>query len=163
AHAGSSKRCRTTSPLVARHGRPGATAMRNSSARPIGVVMRSKYGSPTDKRLPRSAWAIKGKTVPSSTTNASPANNRLLARNGDGVDERGSGDPRQQRRVLDRVPRPEPAPPQHLVAPPRAEDDADRQEAPRDQRRPARVRQPPFTEPPGDERTDREHERHGEA
>jgi hypothetical protein len=45
--------------------------------------MRSKYGSPTDRREPRNASAMSGKTVPSSTTNASPANSRLLARKAD--------------------------------------------------------------------------------
>ena len=79
------------------------------------------------------------------------------------VDERGRGDPRQQRRVLHRVPAPVPAPAEHLVAPPRAEHDPDREEAPRDERHPAGVGQPPLTEATGDERRDRERERHGEA
>ena len=73
-----------------------------------------------------------------------------------------AGEPREQRRVLDRVPRPVAAPPEHLVAPPRAEQDADREEAPRDERRPARIGEPSLAEPPGDERGDREHERHRE-
>ncbi len=38
-------------PLLAlRHGSAGATAMRNSNAMPIGPVMRSKYGRPTESR-----------------------------------------------------------------------------------------------------------------
>jgi len=41
-HAGTRSRRRSTSPLAARHGSTGATAMRNSSARPNGTVMRSK-------------------------------------------------------------------------------------------------------------------------
>ena len=55
--------------------------MRNSSARPNGTVMRSKYGSPTDSCVPRIASAMSGNTVPSSTTNANAANSRLLPRN----------------------------------------------------------------------------------
>ena len=40
--AGTSRRWRSTSPLVARHGKAGAAAIRNRSASPIGVVIRSK-------------------------------------------------------------------------------------------------------------------------
>ena len=47
-HAGQNSRSRSSSPLALRHGSTGATAMRNSSASPIGIVMRSKYGAPTD-------------------------------------------------------------------------------------------------------------------
>ena len=61
-----------------------------------------------------------------------------------------AGEPRQQRRVLDRVPAPVAAPAEHLVAPPRAEDDADGEEAPRDERRAARVGEPALAEAAGD-------------
>ena len=47
----------------------------------IGVVIRLKYGSPTDSCWPWSASARSGNTVPSSTTKAKPANSRLLTRN----------------------------------------------------------------------------------
>ena len=79
------------------------------------------------------------------------------------MDERGGGEPREQRRVLDRVPAPEAAPAEHRVAPPRAEHDADREEAPRDERRTADRGEPSFTESSGDERGDREGERDREA
>ena len=79
------------------------------------------------------------------------------------VDERGRGEPRQQRRVLDRVPAPVAAPAEHRVAPPRAEHDADGEEAPRDERRAAHVGQPALAEAAGDERGDRERERDREA
>src|SRR5262249_48148274 len=164
-----------------------------SSASPTGVVIRSKYGSPTESCLFWIASAMRGDTVPSSTTKARAADSRVLGRNADSrgtgeavgpgvggrsprpavgaapsggegeggrgegvdrvkdpgrgqeraedreterrddqrevpdaqhpapflhhhrVDERGRGEPRQQRRVLDRVPRPVPAPAEHLV------------------------------------------------
>ena len=79
------------------------------------------------------------------------------------VDERGRGQPREQRRVLDRVPTPEATPTEHRVAPPRAEHDADREKAPRDQRGAAHRREPPFAEAAGDERGDRERERDRES
>ncbi len=79
------------------------------------------------------------------------------------VDERGGGEPGHERRVLHRVPTPVAAPAEHLVAPPRAEDDPDGEEAPRDQRRPADVGEPPLAETAGDERRDRERERDGHA
>ena len=47
---------------------------------PMGAVMRSKYGPPTDSRSPLSASAMRGNTVPRSTTNANAAKSRLLAR-----------------------------------------------------------------------------------
>ena len=50
--------------------------------------------------------------------------------------------------------RPEAAPAEHLVAPPRAEDDADGEEAPGDERRAAGVGQPALAEAAGDERGD---------
>ena len=46
AHAGHCSRVRSSSPDALRHGSTGATAMRNSSASAIGIVMRSKYGPP---------------------------------------------------------------------------------------------------------------------
>ena len=42
AHAGHSRRLCSTSVDACRHGSAGATAMRNSSAKPMGIVMRSK-------------------------------------------------------------------------------------------------------------------------
>src|SRR3546814_11507871 len=80
-----------------------------------------------------------------------------------GVEVGGAREPRQQRRVLDRVPAPEAAPAEHLVAPPRAEDDADREEAPGGERGPAGLDEPAIAEPAGGKRGDREGERHGEA
>ena len=50
-HAGHSSRCAAARRDALRHGSTGATAMRNSSARPIGIVMRSKYGAPTEMLL----------------------------------------------------------------------------------------------------------------
>ncbi len=46
------------------------------------------------------------------------------------VDVGGARQPRQEAGVLHRIPRPHAAPAEHLVAPPAAEQDADRQEAP---------------------------------
>src|SRR3546814_11455705 len=80
-----------------------------------------------------------------------------------GVEVGGAGEPRQQRRVLDRVPAPEAAPAEHLVAPPRAEDDADGKEAPGDERGPAGLDEPALTQPAGGEGGDGDGERHGEA
>ena len=68
----------------------------------------------------------------------------------------------RRRRVLDRVPRPHAAPAEHLVAPPAAEQDADREEAPREQRPAARLQQPALADATGDQRRDRERERHRE-
>ncbi len=59
-----------------RHGSTGATAIRNSRAKPIGIVMRSKYGHAHRHRSPLTASTTNGKTVPRSTTNA----NRRTAR-----------------------------------------------------------------------------------
>ena len=78
------------------------------------------------------------------------------------VEVGGAGEPRQERRVLDRVPRPVAAPAEHLVAPPRPEHDADGEEAPREQRPAAGLDEPPLADPAGDQRGDRERERHGE-
>ena len=64
AHAGTSRRLRSSSPLAARQGSSGPTAIRNSSAIPIGTPSRSKYGSPTDSWRSCSASASSGNTVP---------------------------------------------------------------------------------------------------
>ena len=202
----------SVSRLALRHGSTGATAMRNSRASPIGIVMRSKYGSPTESRSPlhrlddqrehgaeqhdegeRGEQHVVGEERALARERrvdaagrpqpvAPPADepdgdehdeaeeaeqqrpDRRLAervhrveharageeRAEDGEAERGAqqrqvpdpqhpapllhhhrvevggaGEPRQERRVLDRVPRPVAAPAEHLVAPPRAEHDAD--------------------------------------
>ena len=47
----------------------------------IGVIIRLKYGVPTETRSSLIASMSKGNTVPSSTTNANTANNTLLPRN----------------------------------------------------------------------------------
>ncbi len=80
----------------------------------------------------------------------------------DRVQVRGAAQPRQERRVLDRVPRPVPAPTQHLVAPPGAEDDAGGEEAPGEQRPATGLDQPALADPAGDQRGDGERERHRE-
>ena len=72
--------------------------MKNSSATPMGSVMRSKYGSPTDSRRFWSASASSGYTVPTSTTSANPANSRLLTRNADSRDQGESMRPGARRR-----------------------------------------------------------------
>ncbi len=64
-----------------RQGRAGAIPIRNSNARTIGPVIRSKYGPPTVILELFTASTISGKTVPRSTTRAKAANNRLLIRN----------------------------------------------------------------------------------
>ena len=70
--------------------------------------------------------------------------------------------PRQQRDVLDRVPRPVPAPAEDAVGPQRAQRQADRQEDPGRDRPSARDAHPRVTHPPRDQRGDRERERHRE-
>ena len=70
-HAGHSNRWRSSSPLALRHGSTGATAIRNSRAMAMGMVIRLKYGEPTEIWLPFTASMINGKTVPSSTTTVS--------------------------------------------------------------------------------------------
>ena len=75
------------------------------------------------------------------------------------MDERDRGEPREQRRVLHRVPSPVAAPPQHRVAPQRAEEEAGGEEPERDERRAAHVREPALPEATGRERRDRERER----
>ena len=54
--AGTARRPRITSTVVFRHGRAGATAMRNKRARPTGMKNRLKYGAPTVTAPPLSAW-----------------------------------------------------------------------------------------------------------
>ena len=79
------------------------------------------------------------------------------------VDVGGRRQPRQQAGVLHRVPRPHPAPTEHGVAPPAAEEDADGEKRPREQRPPARLEQPPLADSTGDEGGDGEGERHRHA
>jgi hypothetical protein len=45
--AGTASRPRITSTVVLRHGRAGATAIRNNSPSPTGMNIRLKYGAPT--------------------------------------------------------------------------------------------------------------------
>src|SRR5438309_1127409 len=132
AHAGSSRRRCNKSVEAFRHGRAGAIAMRNSSVKPIGIVMRSKYGAPIDS--------------------PSPLHERRMQ-------VRGRGEPREERGVLHGIPRPVPAPAEDLVGPPRAEDDADGEEAPGHERPPAGLAQPSLAHPSGDQRRQRERER----
>ena len=75
----------------------------------------------------------------------------------------GRRQPRDERGVLDGVPRPVPAPAEHLVGPPRAEDDADGEEAPREQRPASRFDQPAFPEPTRHQGGDSECEGNREA
>ena len=74
----------------------------------------------------------------------------------------GTRQPRQQRCVFHRVPAPVPAPAQHLVGPPRTQDDAGGEKTPCHQCPAAGLDQPPFTQPAGDQRPDGEGERHSE-
>ena len=62
------------------HGRAGAIAIRNSRANPMGIVIFSKYGLPTEIRSPVVASTSSGNTVPSNTTKANAPNSRLLPR-----------------------------------------------------------------------------------
>ena len=59
----------------------------------------------------------------------------------------GGAQPRQERRVLHRVPGPEASPAEHLVGPPRAEQDADGEERPGEQRPAAGGELPPLADP----------------
>ena len=78
------------------------------------------------------------------------------------MQERGRREPRQQRDVLDRIPRPVAAPAEHAVGPERAEREPDRQERPRGERPPPRDPDPVVAHASGDQSRDRERERHGE-
>ena len=80
-HAGQNNRSRSNSPLALRHGNAGATAIKNSSTRPIGRLIVSKNGEPTAILRSSFASTMSGKTVPSSTTKANRANTALFARN----------------------------------------------------------------------------------
>ena len=77
----------------------------------------------------------------------------------DRVQEGGADEPRHQRGVLDRVPPPVAAPAELRVRPAGAEQDADPQEQPGDQREAAGGADPARVEPPGDQGADRERER----
>ena len=72
--------------------------MKNSNASPIGLAMVSKYGRPTDTCWPRTASERSGKTVPSSTTRAKPANRRLFTRKAPSRDTGASMLPGERRR-----------------------------------------------------------------
>ena len=78
----------------------------------------------------------------------------------DRVEVRRRREPRHDRRVLDRVPRPVAAPTEHGVAPPGAGDDADAEKCPRDEREAARRDEPAIAALAEDERRDRIGERH---
>ena len=75
----------------------------------------------------------------------------------------GAAEPRQERGVLHRVPAPEAAPPEHLVRPPGAEHDADRQEGEGHQRPAPALDLPAVPHPSGGQHADGEGEGHGEA
>ena len=79
--AGQRRRVASSTAVARPHGRTGATAIRKRRANPIGMVMRSKYGLPTEIRSPLAASTSRGNTVPSSTTKANAPNSRLLNRN----------------------------------------------------------------------------------
>ena len=76
---------------------------------------------------------------------------------------RGRHEPRHEGRVLDRIPRPVAAPAEHLVRPHGAEEVAEAQEEPREQRPAPRRADPLVAEPPRRQRRDREGERHRRA
>ncbi len=75
------------------------------------------------------------------------------------MQERGPGQPRDQRRVLDRIPRPIAAPAELAVGPAGAEREADGEEDPGDEREAAGRADPARVELPGDQGADRERER----
>src|SRR5207253_4774561 len=58
------------------------------------------------------------------------------------VEERRGGEPRHERRVLHRIPRPVAAPAEDVVAPPAADQEPEREEVPGDDRPAARQRDP---------------------
>ena len=80
-----------------------------------------------------------------------------------GVKVCGAGDPRQQGRVLHRVPGPVSAPAEHLVAPPPTEHYARGEEAPGHEGPAPGLHQPTLTEATRDQRADSEGEGHHEA
>src|SRR5213076_1636889 len=75
------------------------------------------------------------------------------------MDQRGAGQPRHERRVLDRIPEPPAAPAEYVVRPPRAERDAEREERPREQGPRARPADPARVALALEQRGDRERER----
>ncbi len=79
--AGQNNRWRSSSPDALRHGRTGATPIRNSRASPIGIDNRSKYGAPDDGPATWNASTSSGKIVPSRTMKANTVKITLLARN----------------------------------------------------------------------------------
>ncbi len=100
-NAGACKRFISRSVVARPHGRTGATAIKKSNAKPIGMVICSKYGLPTAIRSPRAASTRSGKTVPSKTTKANAPNRRLLPRNApvlDTGDSMAPGDRRESPR-----------------------------------------------------------------
>ena len=64
-----------------RHGNTGAIAMRKSNVNPMGMVMRLKYGTPTDTRSSFNASTASGNNVPNKMTKAKAANRTLFAKN----------------------------------------------------------------------------------
>ena len=80
-HSGQYSRSRSSSRLALRHGSTGATAIRNSSTRPIGFDIVSKNGEPTAIWRSSFASTMSGNTVPNRMMNANNVNSTLLARN----------------------------------------------------------------------------------
>src|SRR5690606_2228789 len=80
-----------------------------------------------------------------------------------GVQERRSGEPGQERGVLDRIPEPEAAPAELVVGPPAAERDAEREAAPRGQRPGPHPACPGGVDAPFDQRCHCKRERYREA
>ena len=81
---------------------------------------------------------------------------------GERMNQRRAGEPRHERRILDRIPEPPSAPAELVIRPGAAERDADRQEAPGDGRPRARPTCPRCVEPAADQCGNRERERDGE-
>ena len=79
--AGHNNRCDNNSPDALRHGNTGAIAMIVRIAMPMGMLIRSKNGSPTTMVRDCNASTTSGNTVPSKTTKANTLSNTLLARN----------------------------------------------------------------------------------
>ena len=79
------------------------------------------------------------------------------------VQERGAGEPRHEGGVLDRIPRPVAAPAEHVIAPPAADQEPERQEIPGDDGPAPRDGDPLVADAARDERGDGEGEGHREA
>ena len=79
------------------------------------------------------------------------------------VEERRGGEPWHERRVLDGIPGPVPAPAEHVIAPPAADQEPERQEVPCDDGPASRDRDPLIARPARDEGRHGERERHREA